>query len=282
MKFAVTIVSPPGYIHSAAFVEIAQAIYYALLTLGHEAMITTQGNLPERQHIVLGSNLLPYYPLPLADNAILYNLEQIAADSGWLKPELLTLFRQYKVWDYSPQNAVALAKLGITVAHILPIGHVPELSRIKRTAPPDIDILFIGSINQRRQDIIEQMVAQGLQVEVVFGIYGAQRDARIARAKLLLNIHQHDTKILEMVRIAYLLANHCTVLSEHSANQQEDAALASGVAFAERKQLAQRAWQLLKHPDECKSIAHTGFKIISGRPMAAYLQQALKETEQAD
>jgi hypothetical protein len=278
MKFAVTIVSPPGYIHAAAFVEIAEAIHYALLALGYDSLLTTQGNVPGRQHIVLGSNLLPYCPLPLASNAILYNLEQIGADSGWLKPELLALFRQYTVWDYSPQNAAALAGLGITVAQILPIGYMPELSRIVRTAPPDIDILFFGSINPRRLDALNHMMRQGLQVNVAFGMYGTQRDALIARAKLVLNIHQHETKVLEMVRIAYLLANHCTVLSEHSADLKEDAALAGGVAFAQLDQIAQRAWQLLKHPDECKSIAQTGFHIMAGRPMTAYLQLAIKET----
>lgn len=275
MKFAVTVVSPPGYLHSAAFAEVAQAIHYGLLALGHDSVLTTEGRLPERRHIVLGSNLLPYFPLPLADDAILYNLEQIEPGSNWLQPELLALFRRHMVWDYNRKNASALTEFGITVAHILPIGYVPALTRIARTRIPDMDVLFCGSVNLRRQDAIFKMRASGLRVVSAFGVYGAQRDEMISRARIILNMHQHKAQVLEMVRISYLLANHCTVLSEYSANRDEDAALAEGVAFAEYDNLTQRACQLLANPDECTRLAQCGFRIMTARAMGPYLHEAL-------
>lgn len=275
MKFAVTVVFPPGYSHSAAFHEVAETLHYGLQMLGHDSVLTCEGKLPGRQHIVLGANLLQCYPLPLADNAILYNLEQVEPNGVWFQPKLLEIFRRYTVWDYSQQNAARLATLGVRVAQVVPIGYVRELTRITRAAPPDIDVLFCGSLNPRRKEILQQMNQAGLQVTAAFGVYGQARDALIGRAKLLLNVHYYDAKVLEQVRIAYLLANRCTVLSEPSADPDEDLQFAGGVAFADYAQLVQRACALLDAPAECRQLAQQGYAIMAGRPITHYLQTTL-------
>jgi hypothetical protein len=275
MKFAVTLISPAGYLHSAALAEVAETIHHGLRSLGHDSVLTADASIPGRQHIVLGSNLLPRYPQPLADDAILYNLEQVELGSNWFRPKLIELFRSHLLWDYSAQNATALGTLGIRVARVLPIGYVGELTRITLVPEPDIDVLFFGSINPRRQEIIDRMRAAGLRVHAAFGVYGDARDALIARASLVLNLHYYEAKVLEMVRISYLLANRCAVLSERSANPTEDDALAEGVAFAEYDLLAQRARELVDAPDKLKHLANRGFEIMSARPMTEYLRAAL-------
>lgn len=277
MKFAITVISPPGYIHSAAFHEVAESLHYALLQLGHDSILTTEGILPGRRHIVLGSNLLPHYPLPLADNAILYNLEQIEIGSSWFSPALIDIFQRYVLWDYSKQNTMAFKTLNVNVGHVLPIGYIKELTRIPHLVESDIDVLFCGSMNPRRQEIINQMSAAGLKVRSIFGLYGNARDAYISRAKLLLNVHFYDAKILELVRISYLLANHCTVLSERSSDSSEDATFATGVAFANYDDLTQRARELVNNPEECISLARRGFEIMSARPVMEYLRNALEQ-----
>jgi hypothetical protein len=275
MKFAVTIVSPPGYVHSAAFTEVAETLHYGLLALGHDCVVSTEGQLPERQHIVLGSNLLPLYPLPLGHDAILYNLEQVQHGSAWITPEQIETFRRYVVWDYSEQNVTKLAELGIRVSRVLPIGYVSELTRIVRVAEPDIDVLFFGSMGPRRQAVIDQMRALGLRVEAVFGVYGQARDALISRAKLVLNVHYYEAKVLEMVRISYLLANRCAVLSERSANPVDDDALAEGVAFADYDDLPRMARALIDAPDERERLTRRGFELMQSRSVADYLRAAL-------
>lgn len=276
-RYAVTVVSPPGYIHSAAFTEIAETIHYGLRSLGHESVITTDGDLAGRQHIVFGSNLLPSYPLPLANDAILYNLEQVDAASNWLRPELMEIFRRHVLWDYSSRNAAAFDVLGVKVARIVPVGYVKELTRLQLASDPDIDVLFFGSMNSRRQKIIDEMRAAGLRVEVVFGVYGTQRDALITRAKLLLNVHFYEAKVLEIVRLSYLLANRCAVLSERGSDPMEDAMIADGVAFADYHHLTQRARELIDDPAERKRLAQRGFELISARPMREYLRVALEQ-----
>lgn len=275
MKIAVTVVSPPGYAHAAAFQDVADTLHHALVSLGHDSVITTEGTLPGRRHVVLGSNLLPRYALPLAGDAILYNLEQIDPGSPWFQPALIERFKRHVLWDYSPQNAGALAALGVRVAHVVPIGYAPELTRIRRAGEPDIDVLFFGSINARRKVVLERLVARRLRVHAVFGAYGPARDALIARARVVLNVHFYDAKVLEMVRISYLLANRCAVLSECSADPREDDGLSGGVAFAAYEQLAERARALIDDPAARERLSQRGFEIMRGRPAAAYLPAAL-------
>jgi hypothetical protein len=276
MKFAVTIVSPPGYIHVAAFREVAESIHFGLLSMGYDCVLTTEGRIPGRQHIVLGSNLLPAFRLPLAPDAILYNLEQADPASGWFRPELLEVFSRYRVWDYNQKNAVALGALGINVERVVPIGYVKELSRIQFSERRDIDVLFFGSMNQRRQEVIHRLKASGLNVAAVFGVYGKDRDALIARSKLLLNIHYYESKVLEIVRISYLLANSCAVLSEVSSDPREDASLAEGVAFAEYSELVKAAHELIQDGEYRENLAGRGFKLMSARSMSDYLMTALE------
>lgn len=279
MKFAVTVVSPPRYPHSAAFSEVAETIHCGLISLGHDSVLTTEGALSGRRHIVLGSNLLPAYPLPLERDAILYNLEQVDVHSGWLGPELVDIFRNHRLWDYNQRNANALAALvGRSVA-VVPIGYAPELTRILPAAVPDIDVLFVGSMNPRRQRVIDGMRSAGLRVSSVFGVYGRERDALIGRAKLLINIHFYEAKVLEVVRLTYLLANRCAVLSEHSSDPSDDAEFAGGVAFADYEDLVHRACRLVDDGAERQRLSSLGFKIVRARPAAEFIRRALERAQ---
>lgn len=275
MKFAVTVISPPGYPHSAALAEVAESFHHGLASLGHDSLLTSDASIPGRRHIVLGSNLLPHYPQPLAGDAILYNLEQVESGSAWIRPKLIELFRRHEVWDYSRQNVAALATHGVRVARVVPIGYTKQLTRIAPAPAQDIDVLFVGSINLRRQQAIDRLRAAGLRVHVAFGVYGQARDALIARSRLVLNLHFYEAKVLEMVRISYLLANRCAVLSEPGSDPDEVRALAGGVAFADYDRLAERARELVDSPDERSRLAARGFEIIQARPIADYLRSAL-------
>lgn len=270
--YAITIVSPPDYIHSAAFDEVAETLHQGFLALGCDCIRTTEINITGRQHIILGHNVLHLIATPLADDAIIYNLEQVQIGSPWFQTSTLDRLRRHTVWDYSADNALALAQLGIQVAHIMPIAYTPSLTRIPQHVSQDIDVLFIGSLNERRQTTLNRMHDLGLSVVTGFGLYGEERDALIARAKVILNHHFYDAKVLEMVRISYLLANHRTVLSEYSANPSDDAALMGAVAFAHYDDLPNAALQLVQNPFLRAELANKGFKLMQQRPITAHLQ----------
>jgi len=93
----------------------------------------------------------------------------------------------------------------------------------------------------------------------------------------VLNAHYFEAKVLEMVRISYMLANRLAVLSERGADPAEDAALAEGVAFADYDDLPRRARELVDAPSERFRLAQRGFELIRERPAMEYLRAALED-----
>jgi hypothetical protein len=196
-------------------------------------------------------------------------------DSNWFSPALIKIFKSHRLWDYSEKNVSAFKEYGVNIDHVVPVGYVKELTRIRFVKNPDIDVLFFGIMNPRRKSIIDQM-SLNLKVGVINGTYGKRRDALIGRSKLIINIHYYEVKVLEMVRLSYLLANHCAVLSERSSEHDLDDLLEEGVAFSDYKDLANRARELIDSPDERAKLSKRGFEIISARSAIEYLREAVK------
>ncbi|HUN24800.1 MAG TPA: methyltransferase domain-containing protein [Steroidobacteraceae bacterium] len=211
--FHVVHVRPPGYVHTEALTELAECVYFGLRRLGAPAFYRAPPDRPVRQ-IIIGAHLLSergFAALP--SDAILYNSEQIEPDSVWLKGAYRDALRAHPVWDYSAENVRRLRTLGIEQVRHVPLGYVPELARIA-PAVEEIDVLFYGSINERRRYILDTLRARGLKVVALFGTYGEERDRSIASAKVVLNVHYHEAKIFEIVRAAYLFTNAKAVVAE--------------------------------------------------------------------
>jgi hypothetical protein len=274
-RYAVSVVSPEGYAHAAAFREVAESLHHGLLALGHDSVLTDDVRPPGRRPIVLGSNLLRGVKQKPAKDAILYNLEQLDPGSPWLTPQLLELFRRHVVWDYSPRNAERYAALGLPAPRVVPIGYVPALTRIA-PAEEDVDVLFYGSVNPRRRRVLDALAARGLRVEAVYGVYGEARDRLIARSRIALNLHFYEAKVFEVVRVSYLLANRRCVVSERGADPEEERQLEGGVAFAPYEELVETCARLAADPAARAALAATGHELMKRRDTAAYLRVALE------
>jgi hypothetical protein len=277
VQFAVAIVSPPGYLYSEAFRELAEAVHYALLALGHDSLLTDRLDYDDRQTIVLGSNLLAHYGLEPPKSAILYNFEQVYEASPWMTPALLDLFRRHQVWDYSQANVERLAAWHVPQLCHVRVGYVPELTRIA-AVPEDIDVLFYGSNSPRRRAVLDSLRARGFRVEWLFGVFGAGRDAMIARSKIVLNMHLYEAEVFEIARVSYLLANGRAVVSERGANPAEGADLASGVAFAAYDELVDRCVELLGDGRTRRELGQRGYQAFSARSQAAILGEVLSSS----
>ncbi len=274
MQFAVAVVSPPGYLHSEAFREVAQAIHHALLALGHDSVLTNRLDHDERHTIVLGSNLLAAYGLTPPKKPLLYNLEQVYDDSVWMTPALLALFRRYPVWDYSQLNIERLAARQVPRLTHVPIGYVAELTRIA-PMPEDVDVLFYGSFHPRRRAVLDELRARGFRVGWLFGVYGASRDAWIARSKIVINMHLYEAEVFEIVRVSYLLANRRAVVSERGADPAQECDLEPGIAFAAYDELVDRCVELLGDEHARRELAERGYRAFSARNQLTILRHAL-------
>jgi len=215
-------IQPPGYAHSAAFAELVEGLAAAFATLG--ADVDTAVNQPlvgEGVNVVFGAHLIAA-GVSLPGNAIIFNLEQL--HSGMLvQPHYLELLRRRVVIDYSARNAALLREqTGNAHVHVLRIGYAESLTRIGKASVQDVDVLFYGVVNERRRRILDGLAAAGLSVRALPGIYGKERDAWIARSKVVLNVHFYEDKIHEIVRTSYLLANAKAVVSEYDAQTEID------------------------------------------------------------
>ena len=279
MRFAVAIVSPSSHydISGGAFNEVAEALHHGLVALGHDSVLTHRLDLDDRRTIVLGGNLLVQYALEPPTNPIFYNLEQLGDDLPWMTmPEFVDLFRRYPTWDYSQANIEYLAGLGLPRPSYVPIGYVPELTRIA-PAPEDIDVLFYGALNGRRYAVLKELHDRGLRVKWLSAAYGASRDAWIARSKIVLNLHYWEAKIFAIVRVSYLLANRRAVVSEHGADPTLERDLASGIAFADYDELVDRCVELIGDERARRELAERGYQAFSARDQVAILARALSE-----
>lgn len=271
MKYIATIFSPPDYIHSLAFKEIAETVCFGLRELGHECKygLDTGAFQSEGRHIIFGANMLPNYPaVKVPDDAIIYNLEQVTRDSIWTSYLTSDLLKNHVVWDYSLRNIAAFQK-GVHV----PIGYVPQLTRIE----PDeenIDVLFYGCINERRAKILNELRARGVRVEAVYGIFGQHRDALIARSKIVLNMHYYEAQIFEAVRVSYLLANRKAVVSEDG-DPDGQKGFENGVLFIPYEKLVDACLSLLESRAVRRTYEVTGFHCMEKRPEAKFLKAVL-------
>ncbi|MEI9987332.1 MAG: hypothetical protein WDN69_31765 [Aliidongia sp.] len=212
----------------------------------------------------------------LPPNSIIYNFEQIGGQLNILTPGFRTAIARCRVWDYSLRNLERLAPfIGHDRRQVVPVGYVPALTRIPRAAVQDIDVLFYGAVNERRKTLLDALMRSGLRLEAVFGAYGAQRDALIARAKLVLNIHAHPTKILEVVRISYLLANRKAVVTELDEATEFDADLREAVAGVPYDRIIDECRRLVADSASRQALEDRGYRIFQERDMVPLLREVI-------
>ena len=280
-QFCVFQVSPAGYPHAQAFDEIALSLHHGLEALGHRAPLVRRVEDIQGQPIVVGANLIGRFvdTTHIADqlprDTILYNLEQIDPNSDWMTDAYRTLLDRFRVWDYSPANAQRLQEMGVSVEGICGIGYVPQLSCIDQDVEEDIDVLFYGGMNPRRKSVLEALKARGLNVVIAANCFGEARDQLVARSKVVINIHFYEAKVLEMVRISYLLANAQCVVSETGVDRQEEAVFQDAIAFSSYEGLVERCVELVQNPAQRNAYARRAKTLFSSMRQASYLSERL-------
>lgn len=244
---------------------------YALRALGHEADITENKFRHNTRHIIFGAHLLsPDSSFP--PDTILYNLEQVA---GGNIGHLLILGGKYTIWDYAKPNCDEWAKRRIQAVHV-PIGYVPEISRIK-PREQDIDVLFYGSMNERRAAIMKELKRRGLnRVGRVNDCYGEELDELIARSKVILNVHYYESKIFEIVRVGYALANKKAVVSEESVDDYHQ--LLGGLVVRPYDEIVDACMELVNDPINREYLGLNGWRVYSEMKETDILSSAIGVT----
>lgn len=280
----IVVVEPPGFVFSAAFGEVVDLLAFAFAELGIRCHVTANRIAPGPLPIVVGANLLGAgAAVRLPPATILYNLEHLVPGYPFHHADYLDLLSRFRVWDFHRHNVDLLRRRGHLYATHVPIGHMPQMCRIA-PQPEDVDLLFYGMLNERRQRLLGDLAHAGLHIRVLDRIYGDARDAWIARARIVLNLHLGDGGLFESVRVAYLLGNCKAVVSEAATRGEVDADLTDGLIAVPPRELAAACRALLADAPARQALAARGFAAIAAphRRMSAIVATALAEGATAD
>jgi hypothetical protein len=177
------------------------------------------------------------------------------------------------VWDYSRQGTAVLRRLGLNAKHV-PLGYAPEVTKLKPGDGSASDVLFYGSMNDRRKRVLDELESKGLRVRHLFSVYGQERDRAIEATKLVLNLHYYDDAPTEDVRITHAIANRAAVVSEGPPDDPRKWAWAAWVPYDE---LAKTCQELCASQVNREFLADEAFAAfaIGGPKEADLLSEAL-------
>lgn len=275
-KFNICIIQPENYIHSYAFLELGELLYYSLRELG--LYVTMDFNKVEYgcRNIIIGCHLLDLsLASQIPESSIILNTEQVYSDTTHWNKNIFEWAEKFEVWDYSERNIEKFIELGVKKIKLLKIGFQKELARISESKVKDVDVLFYGSINERRQFILDGLLKKGLSVKVLFGVYGKERDDWVARSKIVLNHHFYNSQIFEIVRVFYLMSNSIAVVGEVNESTSIDLMCKDGVYATKYDDLVSSCVEVVDDINLQKRIKLSALASISRYPQKLFTQEVL-------
>ena len=275
-RFNILIVRPAEYGTYDPFFGPAQVLYFGLRRLGYDARIAANEFLRDATNIVLGAHhLVAELATELPASTLIFNTEPVRS-SNEVAGALAPLMARFEVWDHSLANLAAWRSLGMgeRVRYLQP-GYLPESTTIDPATPTDIDVLFYGNVSPRRMVVLETIARAGIALNVACGVYRRERDALLARAKIVLNVHATEKAGLEMERVAHVLANRRALVTEQGPNSAIDADLRDGIAAGTAAELTGLCRELLADDARRLALAERGFELFSRRDFSASLREAL-------
>lgn len=270
--------------HKYIFSDIIRSVHGSLVDLGYECTISENSLAPDAVNIMVGSTIFLHRFPDLMEAVgkhpfVLYQLEQLDPDYGLARdlPAYAALMdAAAHIWEYSHVglNYLRRSALGDKTSFVPPSFH-RSLESFRPAEEPDIDVLFYGSMTERRIQMLDALRAEGVNVVTLFGAYGDLLRDHVRRAKIILNLHAWSgLSVLETVRLSYLLANRCFVVSEVADHNP----YGDGVVYAEPDQLVETCKLYLgARADQRDAVAAAGYLAFRRSDMVTDLRRAIAE-----
>jgi hypothetical protein len=175
------------------------------------------------------------------------------------------------VWDYSFDNVEIAHRNGIPSIHVPPAWHekYEPIDNLGDTV--DIDVLFMGALNGRRQFLVQMLGQLFDEVHVLQSTWGMERDEFMARSKMLINIHFYKAQTLELLRISHALNSGLPVVSEQSPNNPWEGAM----EMVPYEGLARKVMELWHSPNQLIELGLRGQEVFRSTSMTDVVTQAL-------
>ena len=232
---------PAGYVHSLGLIDQARYFRYQFRRFGVEVTIAKNRLRHGALNFVFGAHLGFEAGLRERHAVVIVNLEQLGQGGAQVSDAYRQLLATSAVVDYDAENRSAYATNPDEIP-IVPLLHAPYLAQGSSVALEErpIDLLFFGSMNDRRRAWLDRIRATGRTVKVLdTAVYGAERDAWILRSKAVLNAHFYESSRFEQARAAHCLSLGTPVISERTARTNPHPAFEDCVFWLEGTQLEQ-------------------------------------------
>ena len=251
-----SIVQPAGYVHSLAFLDPARFIRHQLRRFGVEVTMAKNRLREDAVNLIFGAHLGFDPALRDRHPCLFVNLEQLGPGGAKVSEEYLKLLKTSGVVDYDPANVGAYGADPADVP-LIPFRHAPYLDKAAADAAPleerPIDLLFFGSMNERRKRMIQRIEACGVTVAMFDQpLYAEERDHYIRQAKAVLNCHFYESATFEQVRAFHCLSLGTPIISERSPLTRPDAAFDLAVTWFDDRSLETFFGQTFGTPAYCQ------------------------------
>ncbi len=273
-------IEPEGNPHTASFSDLVSSFESALRALGITVRTRKNEVGVEGVNLLIGAHLIasPESADRIPANTVIVNLEQLRGFNIGARPVYANLMRRLAVWDYSPRNIAQIKSLMRTpYVSRFKIGYTPEMTRCQPQTPTT-DVLFYGSLNDRRAAILKGLHEAGLNVKHLFSVYGAERDAAIADAKIVLNMHFYEDSLHEIGRTSYLLANSKAIVSECGPDTEIEDDIREAMIAVPYKDIVASCVALIRDEPRRLALEKKAFEIFSKRSQAEMLHDAIVAT----
>ena len=155
------IVQPLGYLHSLGFLDQARYFRHQFRRMGAEVTLAKNRLRHGSVNVVFGAHLGFDASLRARYTCLFVNLEQLGAGGAKVSADYLKLLGNSAVADYDRANVGAYTAHGDDVP-LFSFGHAPYLdASTTPLAQRPIDLLFIGSMNERRRQLIADVESAG-------------------------------------------------------------------------------------------------------------------------
>lgn len=162
-----------------------------------------------RPDVCLNAHMAPEHIPP---GATVWNFESLGTNGVTTES-----FQGHELWDFSARNCEAWRAAGRDVKHV-PVGYHPSMERFERREGYNgeaVDVVFVGCPNTRRMQILVALQMKDLSVALIPpGIYGAKRDAVLAKASVCVVPLYYPDGVFCSLRAAHLVANKVPMVVE--------------------------------------------------------------------
>ena len=281
MKFHLYVVWNPSFPRNThgmrGYAEIIETFVWGLTALGHSVTQASEPVIGATNSVFGGQMLSVETQSKLPSDTIFYNLEQMRGiDPARVRSEILHYAANFQVWEYSLFNADAWRTIPMKFpVKLVPIGFAPILERISKAADQDIDVLMYGLTNDQRLSAFHAFSRSGLASVFLCGLYGGGRDALISRAKTVVNVGIYKSKIFEVARVSYLMANRKAVIGDIQDGTMVETDLLGGFHQSSAATLAADVFKFANDEHLRAELEDRAFETIRKRDIRTILAQVL-------